>query len=105
MINKTMISKPLNNLHMIVNKYNEDDVHKGRCLTLKDAHDILSIPLLGIVYDDHSMIEANNKGLPIYINNHSHMVGCFDRIVRRLEGEEVAFQKNKKKPLFERIFR
>lgn len=100
-----LLKQGVNQLHMIVNKYNEDDIHKGRCLTLKDAHDILSIPLLGIVYDDHSMIEANNKGLPIYMNYHSSIGGCFDRIVRRLEGEEVAFQRNKKKPFLERIFR
>lgn len=30
--------------------------------------------------------------------------GCFSRIVKRLEGVEVPFQKNKKKPLLERIF-
>ena len=39
---------------MLANKYNDEDIHKGRSPNLKDAYDTLSIPLLGIVYDDHA---------------------------------------------------
>lgn len=100
-----LLKQGITQLHMLVNKYNDDDIHKGRCLTLKDAYDILSIPLLGIVYDDHFMIEANNKGMPVYMNKTLSISQCFDRIVKRLQGIEVPFQKNKKKPLLERIFK
>lgn len=99
-----LLKQGITSLHMLVNKYNDEDIHKGRSLNLKDAYDILSIPLIGIVYDDHQMIEANNKGMPIYLNKDSSVSSCFDRIVKRLEGQEVPFQKNRKKPLFERIF-
>ncbi|MEG0366773.1 MAG: septum site-determining protein MinD [Coprobacillus sp.] len=99
-----LLKQGVTSLHMLVNKYNDEDIHKGRSLNLKDAYDILSIPLIGIVYDDHQMIEANNKGMPIYLNKESSVSSCFDRIVKRLEGQEVPFQKNRKKPLFERIF-
>lgn len=100
-----LLKQGVTTLNMLVNKYNDDDIHKGRSLNLKDAYDILSIPLIGIVYDDHQMIESNNKGMPIYLNKDSAISGCFDRIVKRLDGQEVPFQKNRKKPLFERIFR
>ena len=99
-----LLKQGITQLHMLVNKYNDEDIHKGRSLNLKDAYDILSIPLLGIVYDDHAMIEANNKGMPIYMEKNLSTSRCFDRIVKRLEGIEGPFQKNKKKPLFERIF-
>ncbi len=100
-----LLKQGVTTLHMLINKYNDDDVVKRRSLTIKDAYDILSIPLIGIVYDDHQIIEANNKGMPIYQNKNAFVSGCFDRIVKRIEGEEVPFQKNKKKALFERIFR
>lgn len=100
-----LLKQGVTHLHMLVNKYNEEDIHKGRCLSLKDAYDILSIPLLGIVYDDHMMIESNNKGMPVYMNKTVSLSLCFDRIVKRLEGQEVPFQKNKRKALLERIFR
>lgn len=62
-----LLKQGVSHLHMLVNKYNDEDIHKGRSLSLKDAYDILSIPLLGIVYDDHAMIEANNKGMPVFV--------------------------------------
>lgn len=99
-----LLKQGVTSLHMLVNKYNDEDIHRGRSLSLKDAYDILSIPLIGIVYDDHTMIEANNKGMPIYMNKGQSLSECFDRIVKRLDGQEVPFQKNKRKHLFERIF-
>lgn len=99
-----LLKQGVTDLHMIVNKFNEEDIHRGRSLTLKDAYDILSIPLYGIVYDDHQVIEANNKGMPIYTTKNSQVSKCFSRIVQRIQGVEVPFQKSKKKPLLERIF-
>ena len=99
-----LLKQDVDELHMIVNKYNDIDVQKGRCPSLKEAYDILSVPLLGIVYEEHDMIEANNKGMPIYMNKKANLYHCFDRIVKRLEGQEIPFQKNKRKPLIERIF-
>lgn len=100
-----LLKQGVDQLHMIVNKYNDTDVQKGRCPSLKDAYDILSVGLLGIVYEEHDMIEANNKGMPIYMNKKANLYHCFDRIVKRLEGQEIPFQKNKRKPFIERIFR
>ncbi len=100
-----LLKQGITQLHMLVNKYSEEDIIKKRSLDLKEAYDILSIPLIGIVYDDHIMIEANNKGMPVYMNKNDNITGCFQRIVKRLEGIEVPFQKKKRKPLLERIFR
>ncbi len=100
-----LLKQGISHLHMLVNKYNDEDIHKQRSLTLKDAYDILSIPLIGIVYDDHVMLEANNKGMPIYLNQSSPIAKCFDRIAMRIEGKEVPFQKLRKKTMLQRIFR
>lgn len=100
-----LLKQGVTNLHMLVNKYNDEDVLRQRSLTLKDAYDILSIPMLGIVYDDHVMLEANNKGRPAYLNQSSPLAQCFDRIAMRIEGKEVPFQKNRKKSMLQRLFR
>lgn len=99
-----LLKQGITQMHMLVNKYNDMDIQKGRCPSLKEAYDILSIPMIGLVYDEHDMVEANNKGLPIYMNKKENIYQCFDRIVKRLEGAEVPFQKNKRKPLLERLF-
>ena len=38
------------------------------------------------------------------MNKKENLYRCFDRIVKRLEGQEVPFQKNKRKALLERLF-
>ena len=40
-----LLKQGVSHLHMLVNKYNDEDIHKGRSLSLKDAYDILSIPV------------------------------------------------------------
>ncbi|MCD7949353.1 MAG: septum site-determining protein MinD [Erysipelotrichaceae bacterium] len=98
-----LMKQGVNDMHMLVNKYNDEDIVKHRCLSLKEAFDILAIPLIGLVYDDKKMIEAINTGLPLYLTN-SSTSHCYDRIAKRLEGQQIPFQKNHKKPLLERIF-
>jgi len=100
-----LLKQNVTQLHMLVNKYNQEDVQKGRSLSIKEAYEVLSIPLLGIVYEDHEVIESHNKGLPLYLNENSMIHDCFSRIVRRLNGEEVPFAKMRKRPLFERLFK
>ena len=56
-----LLKKGIQDLKLIINKVNLDDIEDGKSLTIDDALDILSLPLLGIVYKDHEMIEANNK--------------------------------------------
>ena len=81
---------------MIINKVNLDDIEDGKSLTIDDALDILSLPLLGIVYEDHEMIEANNKGRPVYLLKGHLLHDCFDNIAHRLLGHKRAFAKCKK---------
>ena len=76
----------------------------GKSLTIDDALDILSLPLLGIVYEDHEMIEANNKGRPVYLLKGHLLHDCFDNIAHRLLGHKRAFAKCKRRGLLSRIF-
>lgn len=88
---------------MIVNKVNDDDVTKQHSLTIEDAKEILSLPLLGLVFEDHLMIEANNKGVPLFMNKQSDIHRCFLNIADRIEGKTVPFVTPKKKSFFEKL--
>lgn len=100
-----LLKNNIDNLHMLVNKYNYEDVQKGKSLSIKDAYEVLSIPLIGIIYEDHDVIESHNKGIPLYLNEQSLTHVCFDKIAQRLNGEDIPFTKAKKRPLFERLFK
>ncbi len=99
-----LMKKGINTINMIINKVNVDDIESSRSLTINDAKEILSLPLLGIVYDSHDMIEANNRGVPIFLNEHHLLHNCFINISKRLLGHQVPYLKYKKKSLIRRFF-
>ncbi len=99
-----LLKNGITDIKMIINKYNEEDIRKGRSVSLKEAYDILSIPLLGLVFDDHAVLESNNRGIPLSHENNNEIALCFKRIVQRLEGEPVPFVKNKKRKLLNKLF-
>ena len=99
-----LLKKGIQDLKLIINKVNLDDIEDGKSLTIDDALDILSLPLLGIVYEDHEMIEANNKGRPVYLLKGHLLHDCFDNIAHRLLGHKRAFTKCKRRGLLSRIF-
>ena len=99
-----LLKKGIQDLKLIINKVNLDDIEDGKSLTIDDALDILSLPLLGIVYEDHEMIEANNKGRPVYLLKGHLLHDCFDNIAHRLLGHKRAFAKCKRRGLLSRIF-
>ena len=83
---------------------NLDDIDSNRSLMIEDAKEMLSLPLLGIVYDSHDMIEANNRGVPIFLNEHHMLHNCFLNIANRLLGKQVPYLKYRKKSFIRRIF-
>lgn len=99
-----LMKKGINTINVIVNKVNVDDIESSRSLTINDAKEILSLPLIGIVYDSHDMIEANNRGVPIFLDQQHLLHTCFLNISKRLLGHQVPYIKYKKKSLIRRFF-
>lgn len=98
-----LMKKGIQSIQMVVNKVNNDDLQLGRCVTVDEAVEIISLPVLGLVYDDHAMIEANNRGYPIYLKDHELQL-CFLNIAKRLLGNEVPYYRKKKKSVIRRMF-
>ena len=77
--------------YLIINRINPELVQKGEMLSSEDILDILEIDLLGKVPEDQFIIEASNTGHPVILNDRSEAGKAFERISRRLCGEEVPF--------------
>ncbi|BAF69935.1 septum site-determining protein MinD [Nitratiruptor sp. SB155-2] len=78
--------------YLVINRINPELVQKGEMLSSEDILDILEIDLIGKVPEDQYIIEASNTGHPVILNSESEAGRAFDRISRRLCGEEVAFE-------------
>ena len=74
---------------LIINRMSMAMVRRGDMLDRQDVLDILAIQLLGIVPEDEAVIIAGNKGSPVVLNGGSPSGKAYERIVRRMLGEEI----------------
>ena len=77
--------------HIIVNRLRPELVAKQDMLSCDDVLQILALPLIGIVPEDEKVIGATNSGEPtIFSKTDSGL--AYERISRRILGEEVPFE-------------
>ncbi len=92
---------------LIINRLNPLLVSRGDMMSMEDVTDILSIPLVGIVPDDESIVTSTNRGEPAALNAQSRAGQAFRDIAARLTGEDVpmAVQDEPKDGALRRILR
>ena len=77
--------------HVIINRIKPDLVAKGDMLAIEDVLQILSLPLIGVVPDDETVVSSTNKGEPVVLNAASRSGEAYRRIAKRVLGEEVDY--------------
>ena len=88
---------------LLLNRVRDDMVKRGDMMSTEDVLEILAIDLIGVVPDDQSIIVATNKGEPAVTDNKSLAGHAYRNIVRRIMGEEVPFDDNKKQSFIDKI--
>ncbi len=79
----------LNNPMLILNRLRLDMVKRGDMMTIDDVKEILAVDILGVVPDDEVVVISTNKGEPAICNLNSRAGQAFDKIVRRIMGEDI----------------
>uniref|UniRef100_A0A831TA52 Septum site-determining protein MinD n=1 Tax=Thermorudis peleae TaxID=1382356 RepID=A0A831TA52_9BACT len=74
---------------LIVNRIDPELVRRGDMMSVEDVTEILSIPLIGLVPDDETIITATNRGEPVALDPLSRAGQAFRDIAARLLGEDV----------------
>lgn len=74
---------------LILNRLDPLLVRRGDMMSVEDVTDILSIPLLGVVPNDETIITSTNRGDPAALDAGSRAGQAFRNIASRLLGEEV----------------
>lgn len=92
--------------HLIITRYAPGRVELGEMLAVEDIQELLSIPLLGVVPESESVLQASNAGVPVIHDQKSISGQAYDDIVARFLGEErpMRFLDPEKKGLFKRLF-
>lgn len=75
--------------HIIVNRLKPELVEKGDMMTVEDVLNILALPLIGIVPEDEKVVSSTNAGEPVIYNQKTESGCAYERIGRRVCGEDV----------------
>ncbi|WP_122033864.1 septum site-determining protein MinD [Aliivibrio sp. EL58] len=92
--------------HLLLTRYCPARVNQGEMLSVEDVEEILNIPLLGVIPESQSVLNASNKGVPVIFDEESNAGSAYQDAVDRLLGKEVSFRflEEEKKGIFKRLF-
>lgn len=93
--------------HVLITRYDAARAARGEMLAIDDVLEILSLPLLGIVPESQSVLQASNVGSPITLSDpDSGPAQAYADAARRLKGEKVPMTvPTGKKSFFGGLFR
>jgi septum site-determining protein MinD len=93
--------------HLLLTRYDGERVEKGEMLKVDDVQDILAVPLIGIIPECPSVLQASNIGQPVILDEKSQAGRAYAEAVARLLGEDVAITvpRAPKRGLFDRLLR
>ena len=92
--------------HLLITRYNPSRVEDGQMLSLEDIQDILRIPLMGVVPESESVLQASNQGTPAIHLKDSDVSEAYKDVIERFLGKEtpMRFTEAQKPGFFKRIF-
>ncbi len=93
--------------HLLLTRYDSERVEKGEMLNVEDVQEILAVPLVGIIPECPSVLQASNLGMPVVLDDKSLAGKAYQEAIARILGEdiEITVPKAPKKGLIDRILR
>ncbi|NJO14200.1 MAG: septum site-determining protein MinD [Thioploca sp.] len=91
--------------HLLLTRYSSKRVNTGDMLSAQDVQEILAIPLLGVIPESKSVLQASNAGIPVTLDKNSNAGQAYLDVVARFLGEECPQRFiEDKKGFFSRLF-
>ena len=83
-----------------------DHLYLGQMLSLTDIQEILRIPLMGVIPESESVLQASNQGTPAIHLKDSDVSEAYTDLVARFLGEDkpMRFLDAEKPGFFKRLF-
>ena len=92
--------------HLLITRYSPERVEGGDMLSVDDIVEILSIPLLGVIPESGSVLQASNSGAPVILDKTSTAGMAYSDAIDRFLGADVPhrFMDVEKKGFFKKLF-
>ena len=91
--------------HLLITRYNPTRVEGGQMLSLDDIQEILRTPLIGVVPESETVLDASNQGLPAIHLKGTDVSEAYKDVVARFLGEDrpLRFVDAAKQGFFKRL--
>ena len=75
-------------------------------LSIDDVQELLRIPLLGVIPESESVLQASNQGIPAIHMKGTDVAAAYEDVVARFLGEDrpLRFTQPEKTGFFKRLF-
>ncbi len=92
--------------HLLITRYNPSRVEGGQMLSLTDIQEILRIPLIGVIPESETVLDASNQGVPAIHMKSSDVSEAYKDVISRFLGETLPmrFVDAEKPGFFKRLF-
>lgn len=92
--------------HLLITRYSPSRVQEGEMLSIDDIKELLGIPLMGVIPESTSVLQASNAGVPVIHDDNSISGLAYQDLVDRLLGEDIPlrFLDPEKKGFLKRLF-
>ncbi|HSD37768.1 MAG TPA: septum site-determining protein MinD [Rhodocyclaceae bacterium] len=92
--------------HLLITRYSAKRVEEGEMLSYKDVQELLRVPLIGVIPESESVLQASNAGTPVIHTKDEEAADAYQDVVARFLGEEreLRFVNFEKPGLFKRLF-
>ena len=93
--------------HLLITRYSPDRVEGGDMLGMDDIVEILSVPLIGVIPESGSVLQASNSGNPVIMDKESEAGQAYTDVVARFLGEDIPLRfidVEQKKGFFKKLF-
>lgn len=92
--------------HLLITRYNPSRVEGGQMLSLDDVQEILRVPLIGVIPESETVLQASNQGLPAIHLKGTDVAEAYGDVVARFLGETkpMRFTQAEKPGLLKRLF-
>ena len=92
--------------HLLITRYSPHRAERGDMMAIDDIQELLSIPLLGVIPESHTVLTSSNAGIPVILDKESEAGQAYADTVARFLGEDkpMRFLEPDKKGFFKRLF-
>ena len=92
--------------HLLITRYSPRRAQAGEMLSISDVQELLGIPLIGVIPESESVLQASNQGVPVIHDINSISGQAYQDVVARLLGEErsMRFLEVEKRGFLSRLF-